>query len=96
MYNIMFRIYLITLLFFLFEFLSNAQCSMCRSIVQSEISAGSEGISSGLNIGIIYLFSSTYLLIITGSILLYYRSKKNQKNIEIKNKISRRIASIHS
>ncbi len=72
------------------------QCSMCRSIVQSEISAGNEGISSGINFGIIYLFTSTYLLLIIGSLLWYFRSKKDQKNIEIRNKISERVASIHN
>ena len=92
----MWRYFLIILFFLLFDFVLNAQCSMCKSIVQSEISAGNEGISSGINFGIIYLFSSTYLLLIAGSILWYYRSKKDQKNIEIKNKISQRVESMYS
>ena len=74
----------------------NSQCSMCRSIVQSEINAGNEGISSGINFGIIYLFTSTYLLLIIGGLLWYFRSKKDQKNLEIRNKISERVASIHN
>tara|TARA_B100000929_G_scaffold257672_1_gene220509 strand:+ start:225 stop:503 length:279 start_codon:yes stop_codon:yes gene_type:complete len=92
----MLKIFLIILLFFLIEVVSNAQCSMCKSIVQSEISSGNQGISSGINFGIIYLFSSTYLLLIIGSILWYFRSKKEQKKVEIKNNISERIASIHN
>ena len=52
---------------------------MCKSIVQSEISAGNEGISSGINFGIIYLFTSTYLLLTAGGLLWYFRSKKIKK-----------------
>ena len=60
-----------------FELISQG-CSMCKSIVQSEISAGNEGISSGINFGIIYLFTSTYLLLTAGGLLWYFRSKKDQ------------------
>jgi len=86
----------IILLFFLVHFYSFSQCSMCRSVVQSEINSGTGGISSGINLGIIYLFSSTYLLLLLGGILWYRRSKKNQRDIELKNKVSERIASLHS
>lgn len=92
----MFKFFLIIFFLFLIEFVSNAQCSMCRSIVQSEISSGNQGISSGINFGIIYLFSSTYILFIIGSILWYFRSKKEQKTAQKKNQISERIASIHN
>jgi len=49
----------ISVLILTLNFELNSQgCSMCKSIVQSEISAGNEGISSGINFGIIYLFTS--------------------------------------
>ena len=87
----------ISVLILTLNFELNSQgCSMCKSIVQSEISAGNEGISSGINFGIIYLFTSTYLLLIAGGLLWYFRSKKDQKNLEIMNKISERVASIHN
>ena len=87
----------ISVLILTLNFELNSQgCSMCKSIVQSEISAGNEGISSGINFGIIYLFTSTYLLLIAGGLLWYFRSKKDQKNLEIRNKISERVASIHN
>jgi len=55
----------ISVLILTLNFELNSQgCSMCKSIVQSEISAGNEGISSGINFGIIYLFTSTYFLLI--------------------------------
>ena len=87
----------ISILILTLNFELNSQgCSMCKSIVQSEISAGNEGISSGINFGIIYLFTSTYFLLIAGGLLWYFRSKKDQKNLEIRNKISERVASIHN
>ena len=40
----------ISVLILTLNFELNSQgCSMCKSIVQSEISAGNEGISSGIN-----------------------------------------------
>tara|TARA_B100001250_G_scaffold151_1_gene137 strand:+ start:1310 stop:1594 length:285 start_codon:yes stop_codon:yes gene_type:complete len=91
------KILIISVIILSLNFELNSQgCSMCKSIVQSEISAGNEGISSGINFGIIYLFTSTYLLLIAGGLLWYFRSKKDQKNLEIMNKISERVASIHN
>ena len=78
-----------------FELISQG-CSMCKSIVQSEISAGNEGIS-GINfVHILFISFSTYLLLTAGGLLWYFRSKKDQKNLEIQNKISERVASIHN
>ena len=92
-----YKFLLIFVIIFLLNFeLISQGCSMCKSIVQSEISAGNEGISSGINFGIIYLFTSTYLLLTAGGLLWYFRSKKDQKNLEIQNKISERVASIHN
>ena len=91
------KLLLISVIILSLNFELNSQgCSMCKSIVQSEISAGNEGISSGINFGIIYLFTSTYLLLIAGGLLWYFRSKKDQKNLEIMNKITERVASIHN
>tara|TARA_X000001036_G_scaffold144528_1_gene137381 strand:- start:274 stop:558 length:285 start_codon:yes stop_codon:yes gene_type:complete len=91
------KLLIISVIILSLNFELNSQgCSMCKSIVQSEISAGNEGISSGINFGIIYLFTSTYLLLIAGGLLWYFRSKKDQKNLEIMNKISERVASIHN
>ena len=69
-------------------------CSMCRGIVESDANSGGTGISSSINSGIIYLFTSTYILIIIGAGFWYYRSKKNIKEIEKKDKIKKRVASL--
>tara|TARA_B100001996_G_scaffold261251_1_gene203501 strand:- start:457 stop:741 length:285 start_codon:yes stop_codon:yes gene_type:complete len=69
-------------------------CSMCRGIVESDANSGGAGISSSINSGIVYLFTSTYILILVGAGFWYYRSKKHIKEIEDKNKIKRRVASL--
>lgn len=69
-------------------------CSMCRGIVESDANSGGTGISSSINSGIVYLFTSTYILILVGAIFWYYRSKKYIKEIQNKNKIKRRVASL--
>ena len=69
-------------------------CSMCRGIVESDANSGGTGISSSINSGIVYLFTSTYILILISAGFWYYRSKKNMKEIEKKNKIRKRVASL--
>ena len=83
-------------LFFLFVYFDSISqgCSMCRGIVESDVNSGGTGISSSINSGIIYLFTSTYILILIGATFWYYRSKKNISEIEKKNKIKKRVASL--
>ncbi len=69
-------------------------CSMCRGIVESDANSGGTGISSSINSGIIYLFTSTYVLIIIGAVLWYFRSRKYVKDQESKRKIKKRVASL--
>jgi|TARA_B110000914_G_C15389828_1_gene411904 hypothetical protein len=69
-------------------------CAMCKGIVKSELNSGESGISSTINSGIIYLFSSTYFLIIVGAIFWYLRSKKNMMDEYKKKKIIKRISSL--
>lgn len=74
--------------------LSSQGCSMCRGIVESDANSGGTGISSSINSGIIYLFTSTYILILIGAGFWYHRSKKNIKEIEKKDIIKKRVASL--
>ncbi len=67
---------------------------MCRGIVESDANSGGTGISSSINSGIVYLFTSTYILILVGASFWYYRSKKYIKEIQNKNKIKKRVASL--
>jgi len=86
----------LTLFFLLFskiEILSQG-CSMCRGIVESDANSGGMGISSSINSGIVYLFTSTYILILIVGFFWYYRSKSYLKEQENKTKIKKRVASL--
>tara|TARA_B100001059_G_C17551891_1_gene435687 strand:- start:241 stop:450 length:210 start_codon:yes stop_codon:yes gene_type:complete len=67
---------------------------MCRGIVESDANSGGNGISSSINSGIIYLFTSTYVLIIIGGVFWYFRSRRYVKDQESKRKIKKRVASL--
>tara|TARA_B110000091_G_C13609218_1_gene388044 strand:- start:58 stop:276 length:219 start_codon:yes stop_codon:yes gene_type:complete len=65
-------------LFFLLVFSSiavNAQCAMCKAVVES----GDISMAEGVNNGITYLMVFPYLLI-GGLFYTLYRYKKNAKN----------------
>ena len=84
---------IILFIFFTHETISQG-CSMCRGIVESDANSGGTGISSSINSGIVYLFTSTYVLIIIGAVFWYYRSRSYVKDQESKRKIKKRVASI--
>ncbi|MFO7719217.1 MAG: hypothetical protein R6W85_02105 [Gillisia sp.] len=70
-----FKIVFVTLVLFLFPILAEAQCAMCRAVLESE---GSEATAQGINDGIVYLMIFPYLLI-GGIAFFIYRSYKNKK-----------------
>jgi len=55
-----------------------AQCAMCRATLEMNVSNGAETTLAGsLNIGILYLFASPYLVIAGIGFLWYRNSRKN-------------------
>lgn len=69
------KIFFISLGLILMPALANAQCAMCRAVLESE---GSEATAQGINDGIVYLMIFPYLLI-GGIAFFIYRSLKNKK-----------------
>lgn len=69
------KILFISLGLILMPALANAQCAMCRAVLESE---GSEATAQGINDGIVYLMIFPYLLI-GGIAFFIYRSLKNKK-----------------
>lgn len=69
----------LSILFLLFLQMANAQCAMCRAVVES----GSPGEAEGLNSGILYLMIFPYILIGTlfFFIIKYRITKKKNKEI---------------
>lgn len=71
-----------TISVFLFLILVNvssvfAQCAMCRTQLENNVSNGSPGIAAGINAGILYLLVMPYLAI---GILGYFWYKSSRKN----------------
>ena len=42
---------------------ASAQCAMCRTTLENNISQGNPGIAAGINFGILYLLATPYLAI---------------------------------
>jgi len=53
---------------------SFAQCAMCRSILENNLSNGNVGIAAGINFGILYLFLAPYTFVALIA-YLWYRSR---------------------
>lgn len=58
---------------------SFAQCAMCRTQLENNISNGDIGIAAGINFGILYLFVAPYLAIGALVFFWYRSSKRNEK-----------------
>lgn len=52
-----------------------AQCAMCRATVENNVSYGETSLASGLNFGILYLFTAPYLVV---GVLAYFWYKKSR------------------
>ncbi len=68
-------LFLVLILFLLTPSLADAQCAMCRAVLQNE---ANQSAAKGINDGILYLMVFPYLLI-GGVGYFIYRSRKNRK-----------------
>jgi len=64
---------IIILFLLLFSTFLNAQCAMCRAVVEQ----GGEATAEGINSGIVYLMAFPYLIIVISVFLFYRNWKKN-------------------
>jgi hypothetical protein len=60
--------FLFTVFFFLFILETNAQCAMCRAVLESE---EGQSAAEGINDGIIYLMAIPYIIVGTVSYVIY-------------------------
>lgn len=70
------------ILFSLFFFLqTNAQCAMCRAVLESE---EGQSTAEGINDGIVYLMAIPYIIVGTVSYVVYrkYFRVKEEKNTQ--------------
>jgi hypothetical protein len=59
----------------------SAQCAMCRTQLENNISAGNPGIAAGINVGILYLLVIPYLAAMVLGYMWYKTSRNGGKNI---------------
>ncbi|MEO8150619.1 MAG: hypothetical protein ABI723_23510 [Bacteroidia bacterium] len=71
-------ILIVTTVVFLFaiEQDANAQCSMCKAAVESNVKSNGNFVGKGLNHGILYLMSIPYILGAVGFGIYYFNRKK--------------------
>jgi hypothetical protein len=54
-----------------------AQCAMCRTQLENNVSNGETGLAAGINIGILYLLSMPYLIVMVLGYFWYKSSRRN-------------------
>lgn len=54
-----------------------AQCAMCATQLENNVSNGTPGIAAGINTGILYLLSMPYLSVLVIGYFWYKSSKRN-------------------
>jgi hypothetical protein len=59
---------------------AGAQCAMCRTQLENNVSNGTPGIAAGINTGILYLLSMPYLIIIVLGYFWYKNSKRDDSS----------------
>lgn len=68
----------ITLIFLTMAELVSAQCAMCRTTLQNNVSQGNPGIAAGINFGILYLLAAPYLAVGLLGFFWYRSSRRNE------------------
>lgn len=58
-----------------------AQCAMCRGAVESAVSGGDTSMAANLNLGIMYLFFTPYILIAVIAFIWYKASKRHVRKV---------------
>ncbi|MDL5513873.1 hypothetical protein QSE00_18775 [Arenibacter sp. M-2] len=71
-FKIQYLVWILTISFLLVPNISEAQCAMCRAVLESE---GSEAAAKGINNGIVYLMAVPYLLV-AGLFFFIYKKMK--------------------
>lgn len=70
------RFLFILILLFLFSLPAEAQCAMCRAVLESE---DGQTTAEGVNDGIIYLMAIPYVLVAGIGFIIYLKFSKSKK-----------------
>ena len=71
------RVSLIGVVLLLVQETAMAQCAMCRTQLENNISAGDPGIAAGINTGILYLLAMPYLAVLVIGYFWYKSSRQS-------------------
>lgn len=61
----------------------SAQCAMCRSTIENNLSNGDPGLAAGLNTGILYLLALPYLVVMIIG-YLWFKSTRNDRKEQLR------------
>jgi hypothetical protein len=61
---------------------AGAQCAMCRTTLENNVSQGNPGIAAGINFGILYLLATPYLAIGLIAFFWFRASKRNKSKLD--------------
>jgi hypothetical protein len=70
------KIILLFIVFFLISISSEAQCAMCRAVLENE---EGQHTAKGINDGIVYLMSIPYILVGGIGLIIYWKFFRNKK-----------------
>lgn len=73
------KTFILILVLLAFSLSTVAQCAMCRTTLENNVSNGNVGIAAGINTGILYLFFAPYLAV---AVIAYfwYRNSRHHGN----------------
>ena len=72
---------LVVLIGVLMPLVNFAQCAMCRTQVENNVSTGDMSLGQALNYGILYLFITPYIALGTVAFFWFRMSKKNERKV---------------
>lgn len=70
---------LLLFLFLLPQAFVNAQCAMCRTTLENNVSNGNPSIAAGINFGILYLLFAPYLAVVAIAFFWVRASRRNAR-----------------
>lgn len=76
------RILTVLIVMILVPMNSWAQCAMCRTQLENNVSNGDAGIAAGINTGILYLLSLPYLAVLILGYVWYRNSRNNARRLQ--------------
>ena len=81
--------FLVFIIPFFIPFLNFAQCAMCRTQIKNNVSHGETELAAGLNLGILYLFFTPYIVVALVAFLWFRYSKVDDKKISLIERLKR-------